>query len=403
MTLFFILAAVLVVVCLGWLLLGLFRSKHLDTNQEAVNITLARERRETLDNALASGAIDQQTYDYEREQLEYDLAADLKLDTRPSSDKQGHVPAAILVAMFIPLASGALYLHLGSPAAISKDRSAPAATNNESTTAPSLTELLPELEQRLAQSPDDVEGWRLLGRSYLTVSEFPKARKAFEKALALDENDAPTLAQLAESIAMTQDGNLAGEPIQYLERAQAVDADNEHSLWLLSIARQQAGDHETALAGFNKLAGLAQQNPEALATIEQMRRESMEALSIASTREADSGVSVSVSVSLSDAASTAVESGHSVFVYAKATEGPPMPLAVSRLTVADLPTTVVLDESMAMIPGMSLSAFPQVTIGARVSASGNAIAQSGDWYSESGNVSPGEEASLEIIIDQQTP
>ena len=284
MTLFFISAAILVLLCIAWLLVGLFRSTASETDQEAVNITLARERREVLDAAIADGAIDQATYDYERKQLEYDLAADLRSEKGSAARPGGQISAAVLVAVFVPITAGALYLHLGDPAAITQPRtaardSAPVASVTDGTeTAPALTELLPQMEERLAQQPDDVEGWRLLGRSYLTVGEFGKARDAFEKALALDEDDVPTMTQLAESIGMTQQGELAGEPAILITKALSMDPENEHALWLGAIAQQQIGNHDAALQGFNRLAVIAQDDPEAMATIEQMRSRSIAAM-----------------------------------------------------------------------------------------------------------------------------
>lgn len=425
MTLFFISAALLVALCLVWLLFGLFRSGHSSTDQEAVNITLARERRATLDEALANGSIDQATHDYEREQLEYDLAADLKTHSERTPARSGHVAAAIIVAIFVPVTAGTLYLQLGNPAAITQADNPPQNAARTDTQAPSLADLLPQLEARLATSPDDVNGWRLLGRSYLSVNEFDKARNAFEKALALDENDVPTLAQLAEAIAMARDGDLSGESLTYLEQANALDPDHEHTLWLLAIARQQAGDHANALKGFDRLASMSQGNPEALATIDQMRARSQEAMAGSSGAEsipaptaepaaepqdqtnatppASAGASVQVSVTLSEAAKNAADVDNAVFIYARASQGPPMPLAVSRITVGDLPVTVTLDDSMAMIPNMTLSAFPSVTIGARVSPSGNPLAQSGDWFAEQDDILVNETDSVSLTIGTQTP
>ena len=462
MTLFFISATLLVLLCMAWLLFGVFRSQGSSTDQEAVNITLARERGATLDTALAEGAIDKATYDYEREQLEYDLAADLRLEEDISTRKGGQLTAAILVGVFLPITAGALYLHLGNPGAITQDRTAPSApvagANGQS--APALADLLPQMEERLAQQPDDIEGWRLLGRSYLSVGEFARASDAFEKALALDETDVPTMAQLAESLAMVQQGDLAGEPLDYVVRANELDPDNEHALWLLSIARQQAGDHESALAGFDRLISMAGDNAEALATVEQMRARSVAALGgdLGADSGADSGAdlgadsdgsldgddsagqspqdpsvneitqsntaeesqassagapatdtqampaaSITITVSASDDAIAASDAEQSVFVYAVATDGPPMPLAVSRISVADLPATVTLDNSMAMIPNMTLSAFPSVTVGARISTTGNATSQPGDWFTEAADISPESTDELELTIDRQTP
>ena len=115
------------------------------------------------------------------------------------------------------------------------------------------------------------------------------------------------------------------------------------------------------------------------------------------------GASIAVSVSLSEEAGSSSSDDQVVFIYARATDGPPMPLAVSRISVADLPTTVTLDNSMAMIPTMTLSTFPSVTIGARVSTTGTAAAQTGDWFKEASEVDPANTDSIELTIDQQTP
>ncbi|MFK8075797.1 MAG: c-type cytochrome biogenesis protein CcmI [Granulosicoccus sp.] len=431
MTIFFICAALLVVLCLMWLLLGLFRQRDDVTDQEAVNITLARERGEILKAALADGSIDQTTYDYERQQLDYDLAADLVPDNKqPSIKGSGHISAAVIVAIFVPIASGALYLKLGNPAAITHDinitqqaassgnATSAAGSNNAQLPGP-LADLLPQLEQRLQDNPDDVQGWRLLGRSYLSLQNYPKAREALERARALDETNVDTLTQLAESIAMSRGGDLSGEAMDLLEQSISLNPQHEHTLWLRSIGKQQAGDHQEALLGFNFLMGLAQGNDDAIATIDQMRSRSIQALGANSIRQANqtqtdsddkTAVSIdtqtpgiSVTVSLSEEAAAAAGADQSVFIYATATNGPPMPLAVSRRTVSELPLSVVLDDSMAMIPNMKLSSFDEVTIGARVSASGNPIAQSGDWFVESDSITIEDTDAISLTIDQVTP
>lgn len=434
MTIFFICAALLVVLCLVWLLLGLFRKRDDVTDQEAVNVTLARERGEILKAALANGSIDQDTYDYERQQLDYDLAADLIPDSKQRVMKgSGHISAAVVVAVFVPIASGALYLKLGNPAAITQDvNAAQQAANSGNQTSGSannaqlpgpLADLLPQLEKRLQDNPDDVQGWRLLGRSYLSLQNYPKAREALERARALDETNVDTLTQLAESIAMSKGGDLSGEAMELLEQSISLNPQHEHTLWLRSIGKQQAGDHQEALLGFNFLMGLAQGNDDAIATIDQMRSRSIQALGANSVRQANqsktdsdsndisanttdslaSDISVTVNVSLSEEAAASASANQAVFIYATATNGPPMPLAVSRHTVSDLPLSVVLNDSMAMIPNMKLSAFDEVTIGARVSASGNPIAQSGDWFVESGSINVENTDTISLSINKVTP
>ena len=427
MTLFFLSAALLVVLCLLLLLFGLFRNQGDTLDQEKVNITLARERGETLSTALSSGAIDQATYDYERKQLDYDLAADLAATSKSVTKKGGHIVAAVLVALFIPIAAGSLYLKLGNPNALTQDLTArpPVAENANNQNASQaqlpgpLAELLPKLEERLASDPTDIQGWRLLGRSYMSIQDYSGAQAAYKKALALDENDPNTLTQLAEAIALSRNGNLSGEPMALLERSIVINPRHEPTLWLRSIGKQQAGEHQEALLGFNLLMGLAQEDPDAVATIDQMRSRSIQALGANSVRQtqtdgekseaaaqstdSDAGPSIEVTVSLDSNVINEAAAEHAVFIYAKASNGPPMPLAVTRITVNELPATVILDDSMAMIPNMKLSSFDEVTIGARISASGNPIAQAGDWFTEASNISVSKTPTISLTIDKQTP
>jgi cytochrome c-type biogenesis protein CcmH len=112
--------------------------------------------------------------------------------------------------------------------------------------------------------------------------------------------------------------------------------------------------------------------------------------------QAAKSAGISVTVSLSTEMKDKVKPTDIVFVYAKALSGPPMPLAAAKKQVKDLPFEVFLDDSMAMMPSMKLSAFKEVVIGARISLSGQPLAQSGDLYAERKPVKAGEKIHLEI-------
>jgi cytochrome c-type biogenesis protein CcmH len=119
---------------------------------------------------------------------------------------------------------------------------------------------------------------------------------------------------------------------------------------------------------------------------------------------AAAGPSVAVEVALAEPLWTQASVNDTVFVYAKASAGPPMPLAVKQLRVAELPTTVTLDDSMAMMPAMRLSAFPDVIVGARISKTGQATPQSGDLEGEVGPINPtGQTGPVAVVIDQVRP
>ena len=440
MTLFFLLAALLVVAAIALLLVGPLRARARaegDPDLRATNVALARERRAALAAALADGAIDEATHATEIAQLERDLAGELEAGAA-HAPRDGAVPAMVLVAVFLPIAAGALYLRLGDPGAVTRPEGAAVAGapgGGEASggagggvaadpSAPALADLLPRLEERLASQPDDVEGWRLLGRSYLGIEEFERAVPPLRRAIALEE-DATTLGQLAEAVAMSRGGQLAGEPATLLERAVELDPSAPQGLWLLAIARQQAGEHTRALQLFERLRAIVAADTAAVATIDDMMANSRTALGeaprdpaeratvIEPTDEVDAAdatganaaARVSLRVDLSDEARADATPEQTVFVYARASEGPPMPLAVARYTVADLPVEVTLDESMAMLPTMSLARFPNVTVGARISRTGEPLAASGDWFAERQDVAVGAEddAPLELLIDARRP
>ena len=409
MTLFFVFACLLVVAALAAIIPSALRahdaqdnvSRH-ELDQLETNITIAKERRRALQDALANGAIDQPTYDNELADLENALATDLsETEKRRESSRSGLVIAAI-VAVFLPVASGALYLHLGTPKGVDAEamhNQALVAQQQEqqSNTTPALTELLPNLEKKLEANPDDREGWKLLGKSYLTIGEFANAKRALTRAYDLDKADPDMLAQLAEATAMERGGDLSGDASELLDNALAINPEHKQSLWLKAIASQQAGNHEDAMTRFEALRTGVAGNAEALASIDEMMNQSKQALGIDIT----SAASLSVRVDLAEHVKAEVAQTDSVFIFARASSGPPMPLAVSRHLVSDLPITVVLDDTMAMIPAMTLSKFPSVTVGARISKSGDAIAKPGDWFNEQTDVDVANTDELSLVIDQQ--
>jgi len=410
MPLFFILVSLLVVIALVAILPSALKpGKDDKLEQIDANIAIARERRAQLSLTLENGGIDQATFNSEVNELEQSLAQELaKRQENNASERSSYVVAA-LVAIFVPVASGALYLKLGTP-----DASATASYNEQilateqvaRNNQPSLDELLPNLEKKLEQSPEDRDGWMLLGRSYLTMGDFASAKRALMKAYALDKDDPELLAQLAEVTAMEGNGDLSGKASEYIDAALALNPQHQQSRWLQAIASQQAGEHATAIEQFNSLRQEVQGNAEALASIDELIAMSEQAMGVENTisenNSTDSAAaSVMVTVTLSDAAAADVQPDHAVFIFARASSGPPMPLAVSRHTVQDLPVTVTLDDTMAMMPAMTLSQFPSVTVGARVSKSGNAIAEPGDWFAEQNNVDAGAGATVELSISEQ--
>jgi len=117
---------------------------------------------------------------------------------------------------------------------------------------------------------------------------------------------------------------------------------------------------------------------------------------------AKAAASISGRVSLAPALAARVAPGDTLFVFARAAEGPRMPLAIIKRAGADLPLSFTLDDSMAMAPQFKLSAFANVVVGARLSKSGNAMPQSGDLEGTSPPLA-GRHSGIEIVIDTVRP
>ena len=108
--------------------------------------------------------------------------------------------------------------------------------------------------------------------------------------------------------------------------------------------------------------------------------------------------SIKVAVKLSPALAGKAAPGDTVFIFARAAQGPKMPLAIVRMQMKDLPTTVTLDDSMAMVPDMKMSSFPQLVIGARISKTGDAIPKPGDLEGYAPPLKAGAAGPVEVVI-----
>ena len=201
---------------------------------------------------------------------------------------------------------------------------------------------------------------------------------------------------------------MAGEPEPLLVKALAMQPDNLQGLWLLGIAQNERADYAAAITTWEKLLPLLSEDPRSQQQIRQLITDATQAQSTASDSEVsgtdatptvESG-SLQVEVSVSAELIADLPPDTSVFVYAKAQQGPPMPLAVARSTVSQLPLSVTLSDADAMMPAMKLSAFDQLTVGARLSLSGDAIAQSGDLFGEVSGVVRDPSAPVRIEINE---
>jgi cytochrome c-type biogenesis protein CcmH len=264
---------------------------------------------------------------------------------------------------------------------------------------PDVNEMVASLETRLEKNPDDIDGWKMLGRSYETLQNFDKSIVAYETAVELEQAKNPqTLVALAVVLMGQSNGELSTRSSSLFENALALDPNNPNALFYAGAAAANRGNTELAADRWELLLGL--DPPESirnllLAKVNEWRGVTaapMEALSEA----------VSVSISVADEVTSTIAPETTVFVIVRDPAQPSPPIAVVRRQLADFPTQVVLSDRDAMIPGRPLSAFANIEIVARVSLSGEPAAQAGDWFG-SLVVDRRTADTIELVIDQVVP
>jgi cytochrome c-type biogenesis protein CcmH len=425
MMLFWTLTAVMIAAALAIIAPALLRRQQqtaLDRN--AQNVAIARERLAELDAELAKGEISAEEHAGTRIELEQVLLQDL--DAGDAGKAASTVSGAhgkiglITLGILLPLLSVLLYQYLGTPSLITtENRTTPVAEGHANAVpAGSMADLAIKLRQRLEeQSPDDANGWYLLGRTYMTIKDYPQAAQAFDRAYQLTGAQPAVMLALADALTMSQPDVPSARAAELVEKALALEPENTTALWMAGLNAADRGDYSEALRLMQKLHPLLAASPQdqqqleiqiarlsAAAGIEPpalARRPAAQAPDTAA--EAVPGATVRLRVSLSPAMQQQANAGDTVFIYARAMNGPRFPLAAARHRVSDLPLEITLSDAQAVMPTAKLSDFPLVKVGARISASGDAIAQSGDLIGERTDIRVGGDEVVELVIDSVQP
>lgn len=305
---------------------------------------------------------------------------------------------ALCVAFALPLATGGLYLLVGTPVALDGVPAAQPALD--------IDQAVAELRDHLRQQPDDLQGWMLLAQTEAAMHRNAQARDAYDQALRIGPHNGTAMVGWAEADSMVRsDHRIEGRALELLEQAVQADPANQRGLWLLGISQFQGDDYAKAAATWRRLLPLLEPGSTvAKAVTEQIAvAEARASGAPASDRGSVSGPQLAVQVELAPGLRERLKPGAVLFVYARAESGPPMPLAVARLDAGKLPAHVTLTDAMAMAPQLKLSSTDKVFVGARISASGQATAQPGDLEGDAGVVPVSRTEPIRIVIDKVRP
>lgn len=411
MTVFWLVAACLLSAALLFIVPPLFLRKKnsADIERSLVNITIYKNQLEELDIDLAAGDVSQEQFDKSRQEIDRRVLEDTAVAEQGEgkSGKGLSIATAVVVVVAVPLASVLLYGKLGNPAAIDPQvRVAQPETSphgDESNIEQQIEMMVSKLAQRLQDNPQDLEGWVMLGRSMSVLGRYEEAMMAYERAVQFAGDDASVLTDYADSIAMATGESLEGRPMALLLKALTLDPNNQKALWLVGTGLFERGDFAGAIEHWGRLCDLLPPNSD---DIEVMHANITEAESYLKRQQAgefgQAPAQIKGRVSIATDLAGKFADGDTLFIFARAVNGPPMPLAIIRATASELPLEFSLDESMAMMPSMSLAKFSEVVVGARISKTGNAMPQSGDLQGATAAVAVGSEG-LEIVIDTVMP
>jgi cytochrome c-type biogenesis protein CcmH len=403
MTLFVSLGVLLVAGALLFIVVPLARrSARPAATRDAVNAAVYRDQLRELDADVQAGTLSPDQRDKAREEIEARLAADLG-KSEPAPESTGSARgAALALGLAVPICALAIYLTVGNPRALSPE--AAGGANPHGMTAQQFETMVGRLAARMKENPDDVQGWMMLGRSYAVLGHFPESAGAYAKAVAIVPDDAQLLADYADSLAMAQGRTLQGEPEKVLKRALAADPNNVKALVLAGTAAFDRNDKAGAVRYWERALVVLPAESEMAARVRASIAEAGGSTEFARAKPAPAqgGTRVSGVVTLHPKLAAKVAPDDTVFIFARAAEGPRMPLAILRKRASDLPFKFTLDDSMAMAPQMKLSAFPRVVIGARVSKTANATPQPGDLQGQSAPVKVGAQG-IAVTIDTEVP
>ncbi|HYL88702.1 MAG TPA: c-type cytochrome biogenesis protein CcmI [Burkholderiales bacterium] len=400
MTLFWLIAALFAAGALAYVLRPLLRRKQARRVSGAeANIAIYKDQLRELDAELAAGTLTKADHARARLELEARLLEDVPAVELERASGGGR-RAALAVGIAVPLVAVAVYLVTGTPRAFDPHQAVPTAAEVEG--------MVSRLAAKLRENPQDADGWKLLGRSYTVMGRFPQAVAAYAKALELSPRDSQLLADFADALAMTKGGNLAGEPEKLIDRALEVDPNNLKALALAGTVAYEKQDYAKAAALWGRMLPLVPADSEDARMISENVDEARKLAGIGpaprapaqrSASAASSHPGVRGTVRLAADLAKSVKPDDLVFVFARAAEGPPTPLAVIRARAGDLPLTFALDDSLAMAQGLSVSAFPRIVVTARVAKSGNAKPAPGDLQGASTPVK-NDASGVTVLIDQ---
>ncbi len=402
---FWILAVLMVAVALLVVLFPLLRSTAPAEDETGYRYAAYRAELSELEGDTQSGVMDSADAETARADLSRELLEAEQTEAPGASEPPPgrRWIVSLVIAVLFPAFSLLVYVHLGDPAWL----------KNESQTTQmhsDVERMVASLRARLEKQPHDRNGWMMLARSYMVLGEYRKAVYAMQRLQQFAGDDPTVLVAYADALSMANGGHIVDKARDMVLKALKEDPHNTSALMLAGTAAAQRDDATTAIAYWKRMlpylppqSQMAQRVRGLIAEAGGNAGTNTSTTTSSSTTKTTSAAHASISVHVQLAANLHPDPDATVFIVAKAPNGPSMPLAVVRRKVSDLPLNLTLDDSSAMSPAAKISDYSTVNVSARVSFSGRAMRQPGDFIGEASGVKVADGTPVTITIDKQVP
>lgn len=433
---FWIIAVIFILMALAFVVPPFLKTSVTeDPERNRLNLAIYKERVAELEQEQLT----MEQREVAKQELDRTLLQDLGDNPLPLSQPRARW-ASVVVTLSLPIIAVGSYLYLGSPQflqPLSPSQADNSVTPN-SPVPPDFQKMVEKLVARLEKQPDDEKGWQMLARSYAFLNDYKPAIQTYNQTLAKFGDNPEVLTDLAEFMAKSNNDELAGLPTIFLKAALSVNPNYQDALWLAGFSAAQKQDFQSAIDYWQRfLKQVPETEVELRQSLEKHIAEARHQMAggsaspsvkvspetsnspppetVTGTPATNSAIpgntsstetntlidaKIAVNVSLDPSLQEKVSPENTLFIYARATQGPPMPLAIVKQTAKDLPANVTLDDSLALTPALKLSNFKEVVVLARISSSGQATPQHGDLLGQSDTVVIGKQTQVTITINQ---
>ncbi|MCE9680374.1 c-type cytochrome biogenesis protein CcmI [Shewanella sp. AS1] len=406
----FIALFVLVSLVLIWL--PHFRQQKMLQAEEAgvrrsTNLELFNNRLATLEKELADELLDQAEFDSLKKELEISLLQDMKQgedESLVNKVKPKGLLWPTLMSIVVIGLSGYFYSHLGAYANL--EQATPANPHAGMDASQIMAQRISMMEAQLKAEPENSQLMFSLGHAYINANRFDDAVKSFDNAMKQVGTHAELIGPKATALYYKANQRMTPQVQALIDQALALDPEDPSTLLLVGMDAFFSADYQKAIDAWQIILDSGRSDVDRTAIINAIDSAKMrmgaatgEMPQDATHQQAMADKNVTVEISIAPELAAQVGESDMLFIFARNTEGPKVPLAATKVSAKSLPVTITLDDSTNMGGNTKLSDAKNVEVIAVLSKHGSVKAQPGDIQGRIETVKVG--ATAKLVLDTQ--